>query len=122
MKRTEIKYHRRGQYIIIEGVNNVATLDEIKDEFGEDAARLYSETSSYYQLKNNNVEIVGPKVKTTLNYVRDFVRIPAFVWTSVDKERFSQYIALMKDAGENLRKSIEAAKDHQKPETKTIYI
>lgn len=96
MKRTRIIYLPIGKdFIKIIRIENAATSIELRDEFGVDVSSTYLDTyPSYFQ--SNNLD------KRVLIWDSSGTGSTIYPNSSWDKTKFSQLIATMKLAGENL--------------------
>ena len=117
MKRTEIKYVKEGDSIKIVEVNHVATFEDIAERYGDKIAKMYIEDAPSYYLRY----ILGKRTLTVntenLNWIGSY-RMPDDGSLCFDADDFSQFISILKAAGNRL---IEIAKANQ-PEEKTILI
>ncbi len=104
MKRTVIKYKPCGEKVQIVGIENVASLDDISEEFGKDVAEIYSRMRPIYtKFGCRGVSIdFGAKFS--------WFEISSYI----EKEEFSWLIRLMKAAGNNLEKAKKQAKEEVK--------
>ena len=117
MKRTEIKYVKDGDGIKVININNVATFEEIAEQYGDKIAKMYIEDAPSYYLRC----ILGKRTLTVntenLNWIGSY-RMMDDGSLCFDADGFSTFISILKAAGNRL---IEIAKANQ-PEEKTILI
>lgn len=111
MKRTVISYRvMQDDTIFITAIKNVASLRELKNEFGERVGNLYANICPryYYRGKDNlgcaRHDIVLVRYKKESFTIKPFIRM--------SRDAFSEVVSLMKAAGENLKK-IQEEEDKQ---------
>jgi hypothetical protein len=92
MKRTKIKYEDLGDKVKVVGIENCATIDQIKASFGYDVRNRYFDPEKvYYRLDDDNPRSVRINTADALF----MLNIDSFL----DKPIFSKFIGLMKQAG-----------------------
>ena len=117
MKRAKITYRevtKNGEkYVIVDSIENVATLKKLEKEFGSKALNNYLNIYPHYYKKSNGII----KIYFIKNGPRCFQIEPTKEDKLISKKLFFEYIKLMKKAGDHLQKIKEL---YQKP--KVIYI
>ena len=113
MKRTEIDYHVvDGEYVHVTGIRNVATYDDIENEFGLAVKQAYKEGFPKYRKAAYNDERV-----TVFHEVSKYLVIKKGL--VYDKKEFGVIISAMRAAGERL---LKIRKEIKTSEQKTIKI
>lgn len=93
MKRTKIKYRKKGKNIEILDIENVATIEEIEKEFGVKVSNQYfSEHPNYSQIE----EFIS------INFIGDYNSHMYKIPIMQSKENFQEMIEQMKAAGKRL--------------------
>jgi hypothetical protein len=113
MKRTIVKYEvvDNGKNVKIIAIENVASANGIKEEFGNDVCRIYLGAPPSYHKLSNSVQIC-PSDESFYFMARD--------GSTFTKEEFSEIISTMKQAGDRLSKIRDDLKN--KKEIKEILI
>ena len=113
MKRTEIDYQvLDGGYVHVTGIRNVASYDDIENEFGLAVKKAYKEGFPKYRKAAYNDERV-----TVFTGMSEYIVIrKGYIY---DKKEFGAMTSTMKAAGERL---LKIRKEIKTSETKTIKI
>ena len=113
MKRTEIDYHVvDGEYVHVTGIRNVATYDDIENEFGLAVKQAYKEGFPKYRKS-----VYSDERATVFTGMSAYVIIrKGFIY---DKKEFGVIISAMRAAGERL---LKIRKEIKTSEQKTIKI
>ncbi|MCK9273030.1 hypothetical protein M0P65_05795 [Candidatus Gracilibacteria bacterium] len=99
MKQTEIYYRKIKDIIKITKIENVLSLKEIRERFGNTVAEKYKEGAKYYWYATTE--------KPYIVFVKKYNFTKSITFNSVmTKQEFAEIINIMKEAGERLRKII----------------
>lgn len=110
MKRTEIKYvNAENGQVEITGVKNVASKEDIEEEFGPEVRRLY------FKREPNYFRVSGRVFKVD----RGRYKLSYYPGQKITKEGFGQLIKTMKAAGDRLQRIREEV---GKRVDKTVFI